>query len=195
MIALRHEFLLVAKEDGGFIPCSVEQLTLEIAGEAAEMVDPEWLKQAAAGVLHYFKVELGQTHVTVAEFAEALAKVFHGLGLNAEVSATATENKPSDENSAESAKVWRADLRKIAMESGKLGELAFQQHLLEHLSEALQADPAAVEFSGLRGCVKQITGRKNWCPECRRLEAWIVDLLRTWFGERAGGRRVALVVR
>ncbi len=194
MIALRHEFLLVAKEDGGFIPCSVEQLTLEIAGEAAGMVDPEWLKQAAAGVLHYFKVELGQTHVTVGEFAEALAKVFHGLGLNAEVS---TENnpKPAGESAEETAKIWRADLRKIAMESGKLGELAFQRHLLEHLSEALQADPAAVEFSGLRGCVKQITGRKNWCPECRRLEAWIVDLLRTWFGERAGGRRVALVVR
>jgi hypothetical protein len=207
MIALNNEFLLVAKEDGGFIPCSVEQLTLELAGNAADLVDPEWLKQAAAGVLHYFKDELGQTHVTVAEFAEALARVFQGLGLTAEVSAepavpaaTVAVAGPSPDSANEkpkrpAAKVWRADLRKVAVEAGKLGELEFQRRLRELLDQAFATAPEAVELSGLRGCVKQITGRKHWCPECRRWEAWLLDLLRAWFGEHAAGRRVALLVR
>jgi hypothetical protein len=213
MIALNNEFLLVAKEDGGFIPCSVEQLTFELAGGAADQIDPEWLKQAAAGVLHYFKNELGQTHVTVAEFASALARVFQGLGLTAEVTteplAAGAKSKKSPaaaKTTGESpeapaapgnpaAKVWRADLRKIAVEAGKLGELEFQRRLRALLDEAISSSPEAVEFSGLRGCVKQITGRKIWCPECRRWEAWILDQIQTWFGERASGRRVALLVR
>jgi hypothetical protein len=196
MIALHREFLLVAQEEGGYIPCSVEQLTLEIAGGAADQVDPEWLRQAAAGVLHYFKEELGQTHVTVGQFAEALGKVLDGLGLKAEVTAPgAVSTEIVLPEHPVPANVWKADLRRIAVESGKLGELAFQQVLRERLSEALAAGRDTLEFSGLRGCVKQMTGRKIWCPECRRWEAWIVDLLRTWIGERAAGRRVALVVR
>lgn len=213
MIALNNEFLLVAKGDGGFIPCSVEQLTFELAGSAADQIDPEWLKQAAAGVLHYFKNELGQTHVTVPEFAEALARVFQGLGITAEISAEPgmAKSDPADSNStsgtqgnptedpaaalAAEAKVWRADLRKIAAESGKLGELEFQRRLRQTLEDAFAAEPEAVEFSGLRGCVKQITGRKHWCPECRKWEEWLLDLLRSWFGQRASGRRVSLLIR
>lgn len=74
---------------GHYIPCSVEHLTFELAGSAANQVDPEWMKQAAAGVLHYFKDELGQSHVTVAEFTTALSKVFQGLGMTAEVTTIA----------------------------------------------------------------------------------------------------------
>jgi hypothetical protein len=76
-----------------------------------------------------------------------------------------------------------------------LGELAFQQALLGQLAAALESGPQTVEFSGLRGCVKMITGRKHWCPECRRWSAWIVDLLRSWLSEKASNRHVSLVVR
>jgi hypothetical protein len=40
-----------------------------------------------------------------------------------------------------------------------------------------------------------ITGRKHWCPECRKWSAWIVDLLRSWMSEKAAHRHVSLVVR
>jgi hypothetical protein len=60
---------------------------------------------------------------------------------------------------------------------------------------ALESSSQTVEFSGLRGCVKMITGRKHWCPECRKWSAWIVDLLRSWMSEKAGHRHVSLVVR
>jgi hypothetical protein len=216
MIALRDDFLLVAQEGGHYIPCSVEHLTLELAGNAAHQVDPEWMKQAASGVLHYFKNELGKSHVTVAEFSSALSKVFQGLGLSAEVSAIEPPvpgpapvpgvSVAAEETSEQSLiaepqfvtesprVVWRGDLLAIASESGKLGELAFQQALLSQLASALESDPQAVEFSGLRSCVKMITGRKHWCPECRKWSAWIVDLLRSWLSEKAAHRHVSLVV-
>ena len=69
-----------------YLPCSVDQLTLEFVGSAAELVDAESLKHAAAGVLHYFKHELGRSLISTAEFAGALAKVLEGLGITAESS-------------------------------------------------------------------------------------------------------------
>ena len=194
MIALRDDFLLVAQEGGHYIPCSVEHLTFELAGTAAHQVDPEWMKQAAAGVLHYFKDELGKSHVTVAEFTSALSKVFNSLGLTAEVSSIEPP-VPSTIEILPPQVVWRGDLRAIAIESATLGELAFRQALLSQLAAALESDPQTVEFSGLRGCVKVITGRKHWCPECRKWSAWIVDLLRSWLSEKAAYRHVSLVVR
>ena len=203
MIALRDDFLLVAQDGGHYIPCSVEHLTFELAGEAAKQIDPEWMRQAAAGVLHYFKEELGKSHVTVTEFTAALSKVFQGLGLTAEAipvdpaapaplppTAAVVEALPATHPA-----VWRGDLRAIAVESGKLGELAFQKALLNQMAAALESGPQTVEFSGLRGCVKMITGRKIWCPECRKWSEWIVDLLRSWLREKAANRHVALVVR
>ena len=195
MIALRDDFLLVAQEGGHYIPCSVEHLTFELAGNAANQVDPEWMKQAAAGVLHYFKDELGQSHVTVAEFTTALSKVFQGLGMTAEVTTIAPPVAEPEGALAPPQVVWRGDLQAIAVESGELGELAFQKALLSQLTMALESSSQTVEFSGLRGCVKMITGRKHWCPECRKWSAWIVDLLRSWMSEKAGHRHVSLVVR
>jgi hypothetical protein len=195
MIALRDDFLLVAQEGGHYIPCSVEHLTFELAGSAANQVDPEWMKQAAAGVLHYFKDELGQSHVTVAEFTTALSKVFQGLGMTAEVTTIAPPVAEPEGALAPPQVVWRGDLQAIAVESGELGELAFQKALLSQLTMALESSSQTVEFSGLRGCVKMITGRKHWCPECRKWSAWIVDMLRSWMSEKAGHRHVSLVVR
>jgi len=195
MIALRDDFLLVAQEGGHYIPCSVEHLTFELAGSAANQVDPEWMKQAAAGVLHYFKDELGQSHVTVAEFTTALSKVFQGLGMTAEVTTIAPPVAEPEGALAPPQVVWRGDLQAIAVESGELGELAFQKTLLSQLTMALESSSQTVEFSGLRGCVKMITGRKHWCPECRKWSAWIVDMLRSWMSEKAGHRHVSLVVR
>ena len=195
MIALRDDFLLVAQEGGHYIPCSVEHLTFELAGSAANQVDPEWMKQAAAGVLHYFKDELGQSHVTVAEFTTALSKVFQGLGMTAEVTTIAPPVAEPEGATAPPQVIWRGDLEAIAVESGELGELAFQKALLSQLTMALESSSQTVEFSGLRGCVKMITGRKHWCPECRKWSAWIVDMLRSWMSEKAGHRHVSLVVR
>ena len=65
MILLRHDCLVFKTMDGECIPCSSEEVTLEIIGDAIGLLDETVIKEASAGVLHYFKSELGKTTVTV----------------------------------------------------------------------------------------------------------------------------------
>lgn len=196
------------------IPCSVEQITLEIIGGAKGGLDPEVLRHAAAAVLHYFKVELSRETVTVAEFAEALSRVLAGFGLTLEVAdvksepssvvtVTASESSSDAEPTTieelangglevREIHVQSADLRELATLAGKMGELEFFPRLHDALRKGLDAGPEVVEFSHLRSAVKQLLGRKHWTNGCRELEARIVEALRTWLAEDR--KRAALVV-
>ncbi len=184
MIALRDDCLLVESTDGGFLPCSIHQLTLEFVGPAAELLDAETLKNAAAGVLHYFKHELGRPCVSAEEFAGTLARVLQGLGIVAEVVPI-----------RESVSTRVLDLRSLASGSGKLGELEFFSRLRAALKEQLADAPSRLEFHGLRSCVKQLAARRNWCRTCDRLEGWIIELLRGWYAQEPASASTALVVR
>lgn len=216
MIQLRQDCLWLKADDGQIIPCSVEQITLEIIGGAKCGLDPEVLRHAAAAVLHYFKAELSRETVTVAEFAEALSRVLAGFGLALEVTdvksdspaaelslgpgADATDVEPTtvEELAASSGMevrrihVQSADLRELATLAGKLGELEFFPRLHDALRKGLDAGPEVVEFNHLRSAVKQLLGRKHWTNGCRELEARIVEALRTWLAEEK--KRAALVV-
>lgn len=210
MIQLREDCLWLKGEDGEIIPCSVEQITLEIIGGAKGGLDPEVLQHAAAAVLHYFKVELAKETVTVSEFAEALSRVLAGFGLalevadvksdsstagaidSGEVEPTTVEELAASAREVRRIHVQSADLRELATLSGKLGELEFFPRLHDALRQGLDAGPEVVEFNHLRSAVKQLLGRKHWTNGCRELEARIVEALRLWLaGER---KRAALVV-
>lgn len=185
MIALRADCLLVAQAEGGFVPCSAEQLTLEIVGDGGGLIDPEVLQHAATAVIHYFREELERNTVTLAEFAAMLGRVLQGLGIMADVNA----------EGGRSELVRVADLRTLATDSGPTGELEFFQRLRTLLREQLAAAPGRLEIRGLRGCVKRLSGRKHWCPKCERLEAWILELIRGWFEQEIASGSTALVVR
>ena len=184
MIALREDCLLMEEKGGGYLPCSVEQLTLEFVGSASEILDPEILKDAAAGVLHYFKHELGRTFVSVGEFAAALARVLERLGITAEVTQV-----------HEASETRVLDLRQLATVAGKMGELEFFWRLRSVLREQLAQSPGRLEFHGLRSCVKQLAARRHWCPTCDQLEGWIVELIRAWYEREPASASTALVVR
>lgn len=214
MIQLRHDCLWLQGEDGAVIPCSVEQISLEIIGGTKASLEPEVLRHAAAAVLHYFKVELSRDTVTVVEFAAALSRVLAGFGLTLEVaevkpdptpaaspSETATEPDTVEDLAGAGAvavaevrevHVQSADLRELAALAGKLGELEFFPRLHDALRKGLDAGPEVVEFNHLRSAVKLLLGRKHWTNGCRELEARIVEALRTWLAEER--RRAALVV-
>jgi len=87
MIQLLENSIWVEKPSGSSSVCTAEQITIELMGGAIEGLDPEMVRQAAAGVLHYFKVELGREFVTVGEFSTALAKVLKGFGMDVESTA------------------------------------------------------------------------------------------------------------
>lgn len=210
MIQLRQDCLWLKGEDGAIIPCSVEQITLEIIGGAAGAVDPDVLRHAAAGVLHYFKEEIQRETVTVREFAEALSRVLAGFGLALEVAEIKPESAPPPIGLAASGwtatdeplgsvdvevrevLVQSADLRELAALAGKMGELEFFPRLHDALRQGLTAEPEVVEFRNLRGAVKLLLGRKHWTNGCRELEERIVDSLRAWWSEER--KQAALVV-
>jgi len=63
--------------------------------------DEEFVKEASAAVLHYFKQEQGRDSVTLGEFAEALEKVLQGF-------------KFPEVMSADETRVLEADLQQLA---------------------------------------------------------------------------------
>jgi hypothetical protein len=171
---------------GEAIPCSAQQMTVELLGEAAHLVDEEVVKNAAEAVLHYFKSELGRTTVTTAEFSQALEHVLRGLGFD--VQSQASVNTPPP-------RVSESDLRMLAFESGKGFELIFFTKLRNELKAKLTESPQVVRFSGLRGCVKQLVGAKRWGGKCQALNDQIVEYLRTCLSAEFAAKQCALVVQ
>jgi len=96
--------------DGEFIPCSSEEVTLEIIGDAIDMLDEQTIKHASAGVLHYFKAELGKTTVTIPEFSAALEHALRAIGLK--VQSDPVKTAPGLALFGRTSRAWRADLIK-----------------------------------------------------------------------------------
>jgi hypothetical protein len=167
MIQLNPDCLIFQTSNGESIPCSAELVTIELIGPAADILDPDLIRDASAAVLHYFKVELGRTFVTVAEFSDALERVLRGLGLTV---------RPAEESCA--GQVKAADLRQIACDSGKGCELFFFPHLRDEMRRLLNQSPEVLQFTGLRSCVKQLVGARRWSYRCQVLSDQIVEYLR-----------------
>ena len=188
MILLRHDCLGFKTADGEAIPCTAQQMTVELLGESAHLVDEEVVKNAAEAVLHYFKTELGRTTVTTAEFSQALEQVLRGLGFE-------VQSQASMQSASGTTRIADYDLRHLAFQSGKGFELAFFSRLRDELRVRLGDAPHVVQFRGLRGCVKQLMAAKRWGTRCQRLNDQIVEYLRTCLSAEVAGRSCALVVR
>lgn len=168
MIQLSRDSLVFQMSDGDSIPCTAEAVTIELIGEAAQLLDPELIRHAARAVLHYFKIEQGRDFVSLGEFSQALTTVLRGFGL-------AVEPAPTDPPGR---RVAEADLRRLACESGKAFELGFFPRLRDELRRRLGPSPQVLRFKGLRGCVKQLTGARRWSRRCQQLSDQIVEYLR-----------------
>jgi hypothetical protein len=162
-------------------------VAIGLIGESVSHLDPELIRQAAAGVLHYFREELGRESVSVAEFSEALAKVLRGFGLQVAIEEPGSAQSPCG-------RVVEADLRRLACDCGKGFELAFFPRLRDELKGQLRESPRMLRFTGLRGCVKQLAGAQRWSGRCQQLNDHIIDYLRRCLGEEARGQDCAMVV-
>lgn len=216
MIKLHSDCLVFETPGGESIPCSAEAVSVELLGDSAAVIDPEIVRNAAAAVLHYFRVEQGRESVTVGEFMAALKTALRGVGLNltdtAEpVATTTTITAETEANSAVQAaattaaavaaavapgatRVTEMDLRTLAAESGTTFELSFFPRLREVMGEQLSQAPGILRFIGLRSCVKQLTGARRWTHRCEALSDQIVLYLRECLSSRPTERGCALVV-
>jgi hypothetical protein len=175
MIQLRPDALFFKTSSGEVIPCSAEQVTVEFIGDAKNLLDPQMVQHAAHAVLHYFKIEQGKNQVSVGEFAQALATVLRGFGLEVK-----GDEESSEMDSAPSTlrPIAEADLRQLAFDSGKGFELLFFSRLRAELRCQLRRSPRLIRFKGLRGCVKQLAGARRWNGRCQQLNDQIVAYLR-----------------
>lgn len=176
MIQLHPDALFFKTSSGEIIPCSAEQVTVEFIGDAKSLLDPQLVQHAAHAVLHYFKVEQGKNQVSVGEFAQALATVLRGFGL--EVRDSDVDDPPAQAPAAGLRPVAEADLRQLASDSGKGFELLFFSQLRHELRSQLRRSPRMIRFKGLRGCVKQLAGARRWNGRCQQLNDQIVGYLR-----------------
>lgn len=183
MIRLRTDCLVFETADGG-VPCPVEYVVKELLGEASAWMDPEILRQAAAGVLRYFRDDLGRESVTVEEFSGVLARVLRGFGLQVVGEATV----PSTGEGIP------LDLWDLVREPGINFELAFFPRLRSELAQRLARSPRVLRVHGLRACVKYLTSTQRWCPRCRRLHIQILSFLGECLRESAPRGGCALVV-
>jgi hypothetical protein len=195
MIALAYECLLFQTSNGESIPFSAEMISVELTGEGIGAFDPEFLKNAASAVFHYFKHDLGRVTVTVGEFAGALEKVLRGFGLQSEADEQNGEHFDDfPATDAAQPRVLKSDLRTLACESGKGFELFFFPRLRDEMRAQLLQDPEVLHFRGLRSCVKQLTGARRWGPRCQTLQDQIVEFLRNCFTSEASQPNCALLV-
>lgn len=173
MIRLRSDCLEFELSNGEKVPCSAQTVTVELMGTALDMLEPHIVENAAAAVLHYFRVELEKESVTLSEFTSALETALRGLGINV------TCDAASPMTATNTPRVLRqADLRELATEAGKEFELGFFNRLRDTMRRTLSEQPTQVRFSGLRSCVKQLSGARRWSPRCQRLQDQIVEYLR-----------------
>ena len=183
MIALQSDHLLFQLTNGESVPCSAEMITIEIAGNAEGYLDPEMLRHAAASVFHYFKVELERESVTVGEFALALEKALHGLGMTLYADHSVTDGDTRESN-----------LDVIARENAENLELFFFPRLRDELRAHLRHSPRVLRFRGLRGCAKQLAGAQRWSARCEKMQEQIVDYLRECLVAEPEQNDCALVV-
>ncbi len=183
-----HTDCLVFERGGGDIPCSAEQVAIELTGISLSAHDAEMIRNAAAGVLHYFKEELGRASVTLAEFSEALSKVLGEFGMDLSLAT------PPPILTQEPPRVVESDLGRLATESGEAFELAFFPRLREQVQSHLRKFPRVLRFTGLRVCVKRLTRSRRWTGRCQQLNDQIVDYLRQCLAETKEAADCALVV-
>ncbi len=193
MILLRPDCLVFKTSDGEHIPCSAHEVTVELMGDSAELLDKDVVGHAAEAVLHYFKSEKGQGTVSVAEFSEALERVLRGLGLDVKAGDTSASSSSDTENEIRP-RVKESDLQELVDESDLGCELAFFPRLRETLRRELDGTPMVLRFHGLRPCVKRLTGAKRWTAHCQNLNDQIVDYLRLCLSSEKAGSNCALVV-
>ena len=189
MILLRPDCLEFKTPHGESVPCSAQEMTLELMGAAVAELDEEILQNAALGVLHFFKEEKGQNSVTLGEFSQALEQALRALGLEVK-----TTLAPKPETVAPPPRVADADLCELARDAEDGFELMFFSRLREALRAQLGQAPQVVRFRGLRGCVKQLTGAKRWTGRCQDCSDQIVEYLRTCLSAEPAAASCALVV-
>lgn len=195
MILLRPDCLVFKTAAGENVPASAHEVTVELMGGQGSWLDPEIVRNAAEAVLHYFKTEKGQLTVSVGEFSEALERVLRGLGFDVKSAGVNETIKAQPAPEPSTGRIVETNLHRFAGELGTNCELVFFPKLRDELRRCLDRSPQLLHFSGLRECVKHLTGTRRWNTRCQSLHDQIVEYLRGCLHREDEARHCPLVVQ
>lgn len=196
MIQLHPDYLLFELPNGDSVPCSAETVTFELIGEAAENLDPNVIKNAAAAVLHYFHEDLKRDHVSMGEFSEALEQVLRGFGFQVHSDSSAQPEPAPKSAPVKPEPAEESNLEALAQRTGDSGDLFFFTRLREEVRQRVHQSAAGrVHFSGLRPCVKRLLGAARWSRRCEGKSDEIVSYVRQCLSNETEGRNCAVVIR
>jgi hypothetical protein len=185
MIQLHTDCLVFETSDGESIPCSAQDVTVELLGDAALELEPHMVTEAAEAVLFHFKVDLGRASVTVGEFTMALEVILRGFGYKI---VAADGDEKSDDGAAET------NLHDLAHQAGEGLEMVFFCTLRDQIHADLHGKPELLRVKGLREAVKKLTGTKKWSPRCQKLNDQIVDYLRHIVSQHQQQAKLTLMI-
>ncbi|MDP7010018.1 MAG: hypothetical protein QF685_01445 [Verrucomicrobiota bacterium] len=186
MIQLHTDCLVFETAAGETIPCSAQDVTVELLGDAAHELEPQMITEAAEAVLFYFKVDLGRNSVSVGEFTMALERILRGFGFK--IMATDEENSHSNPDATET------DLHDIAHQVGEGLEMLFFCTLRDQIHADLHGKPELLRVKGLRNAVSKLTGAKQWSPRCQKLNDQIVEYLRHIVSQHQQDAKLTLMI-
>ena len=182
MIELREDVLFVQRDDGRCLPLTLEELAEQITTHPSIGVIELWVaRQIAHAVLHYFRGDQERELVEETELNDVLKLVL--------------ERCSEVIDSKGPAASFSTDLHKVAVESGYGFELVFFRKLEAMLRQLRGHSAKVIQFTGLRPCVKLLSGTKIWSKSCRHLEQEIVSFLRSQVRNERGCHDSVLVVK
>ena len=181
MIQLHTDCLVFETSDGEAIPCSAQDVTVELLGDAAHELEPMLVTEAAEAVLYHFKVDLNRNSVSVGEFTLALERILRGFGFKVEAG-------DCDTDAAET------NLHDLAHQAGEGLEMVFFCTLRDQIHADLHGKPELLRVKGLREAVKKLTGAKKWSPRCQKLNDQIVDYLRHIVSQHQQQAKLTLMI-
>jgi hypothetical protein len=190
MILLRRDCLVFETSEGS-IPMTAERVTMDVLGDAIQLLDQEILRHVSESVLHYFKEELGKSSVTIAEFTQTLERALGALGLTVQSVKVKSDSSPP---LPPQPRVAESDLAHLISESQPAMELLLFPNLRLTVQKLLDGSPDVIRFRGLRPCVKQMLKARRWSQGCQRLNDQIVDYLRGCFDSERRSASCALLV-
>lgn len=186
MIQQRSDCLVFETDDGQCIPCSAEELTIELVGKGSKSVTPELIHNAASALLHYFKNDLGREKVSIGEFTEALVTLLQKFGYQVTEGGAVVDRKPT-----------LVEVRLETLVEGGDGamEMAFFNRLRTEVRKSLGQGEVVLRMVGLRGCVKQLSGSRRWNGRCRELSDQIVEFLRQCVSTDVSCKHCELIIQ
>lgn len=186
MIQLHTDCLVFETSDGEAIPCSAQDVTVELLGDAARELEEQVIVEASAAALFYFKQELGRTVISVSEFTHALERILRGFGYKV---------KPvHDETTTNPARETETDLQDLAHKVGEGLEMVFFCTLRDQIHADLHGKPELLRVKGLRKAVRKLTGAKQWSPRCQKLNDQIVEYLRHIVSQHQQEAKLTLMI-